>query len=79
MVYNIIIGAFSSFGVKLLSKLISENMLTKIFFYCARRLAAYTNTPIDDRFVEELYKEFNKDQSEDSNEQDKSSDSQVPK
>lgn len=79
MVYNIIIGAFSSFGVKLLSKLISENMLTKIFFYCARRLAAYTNTPIDDRFVEELYKEFNKDQSEDSNEQDKSSDSQIPK
>ncbi len=79
MVYNVIIGAFSSFGMKLLSKLISENMLTKIFFYCARRLAAYTNTPIDDRFVEELYKEFNKDQSEDSNEQDKSSDSQVPK
>lgn len=79
MVYNIIIGAFSSFGMKLLSKLISENMLTKIFFYCARRLAAYTNTPIDDQFVEELYKEFNKDQSEDSNEQDKSSDSQVPK
>lgn len=79
MVYNIIIGAFSSFGMKLLSKLISENMLTKIFFYCARRLAAYTNTPIDDRFVEELYKEFNKDQSENSHEQDKSSDSQVPK
>ena len=79
MVYNIVIGAFSSFGMKLLSKLISEKMLTKIFFYCARRLAAYTNTPIDDRFVEELYKEFTKDQSEDSNEQNKNSDSQVPK
>ena len=48
MVYNIVIGALSNFGIKLLSKLISEKMLTKIFFYCARRLAAYTNTPIDD-------------------------------
>ncbi|WWT36847.1 hypothetical protein [Escherichia phage UPWr_E1] len=79
MVYNIVIGALSSFGMKLLSKLISEKMLTKIFFYCARRLAAYTNTPIDDRFVEELYKEFNKEQTEDSNEQNKTGDSQVPK
>ena len=53
MVYNIVIGALSNFGMKLLSKFISEKMLTKIFFYCARRLAAYTNTPIDDRFVED--------------------------
>lgn len=79
MIYNIIISAFANFGLKLLSSLLNEKMLTKIFFYCARRLAAYTNTPIDDRFVEELYKEFNKDQSEDSNEQDKPSDSQLPK
>ena len=79
MIYNIIIGAFTNFGLKLLSSLLNEKMLTKIFFYCARRLAAYTNTPIDDQFVEELYKQFNKDQAEDSNEQNKQSDSQLPK
>ena len=70
MIYNLIIGVFSSFFMKLLSALINEKMLTKIFFYCARRLAKCTDTPIDDQFVEELYKEFHKDQKEDSNERD---------
>lgn len=71
MIYNLIIGVFSSFFMKLLSALINEKMLTKIFFYCARRLAKYTDTPIDDKFVEELYIAFNKDHNaENSNEHD---------
>lgn len=73
MIYNLIIGVFSSFFMKLLSALINEKMLTKIFFYCARRLAKYTDTPIDDKFVEELYSAFNKDQKENSNEHDSNS------
>lgn len=60
MIYHIIISALSQFMMKLLSAAVSETMLKKIFFYCARRLASYTDTPIDDRFVEELYKEFHK-------------------
>lgn len=58
--FNPIAAVFVNFGLKLLAAIINENILKKIFFYCARRLAAYTDTPIDDRFVEELYKEFNK-------------------
>lgn len=60
MVYTIIISAISQFFMKILSALISENMLKHIFFYCARRLASYTDTPIDDQFVEKLYEEFHK-------------------
>lgn len=59
MVYTIVASAFSQFFLKLLGAMISENMLKSIFFYCARRLAKYTDTPIDDQFVEKLYKEFN--------------------
>lgn len=69
MIYNVILGAFSSFGAKLLGALLNEKLLTKVFFYCARRLAKMTDTPIDDQFVEELYKAFDKDRKEDSNEQ----------
>lgn len=58
MVYTIIASALSQFFFKLLGALISENMLKSIFFYCARRLAKYTDTPIDDKFVDTLYKEF---------------------